>query len=50
MRADRAYGQARWLIGAAMAAASMMMVAAFLYVRRSLSVPLLGLAAAARRK
>ena len=47
-RAERAYGQARWLIGTAMAAAGMMLIAAYLYVRRSLSVPLLGLSACMR--
>jgi two-component system, OmpR family, sensor kinase len=48
-RSQLAYGQARWLIGAAMAAAGVLMVAAFLYVRRSLSAPLLDLAARMRQ-
>ncbi len=48
-QANMAYRQARWLIGAAMAIAGLMMIAALFYVRRSLSAPLLGLAACMRR-
>jgi two-component system, OmpR family, sensor kinase len=48
-RENLAYRQARWLIGAAMAAAGLMMIAALLYVRRSLSAPLQGLAACMRQ-
>jgi signal transduction histidine kinase len=48
-RENQAYRQARWLIGAAMAAAGLMMIAALLYVRRSLSAPLQGLAACMRQ-
>jgi two-component system, OmpR family, sensor kinase len=43
--AERAFGQARWLIGAAMVIAGLMTLGALLHVRRSLSAPLLGLAA-----
>jgi two-component system, OmpR family, sensor kinase len=48
-RADLAYRRARWLIGAAMAVAGLTMIAALFYVRRSLSMPLLSLAACMRR-
>ncbi len=48
-RANLAYRQARWLIGAAMVAAGLMMIAAMLYIRRSLSAPLLGLASCMRQ-
>jgi len=48
-RADLAYRQARRLIEAAMAVAGLMTIAALFYVRRSLSAPLLGLAACMRR-
>ena len=48
-RANLAYQQARWLIGAAMVTAGLMMIAALLYVRRSLSAPLLSLAACMRQ-
>ncbi len=48
-RADLAYQQVCWLIGAAMSVAGLMMIAAFFYVRRWLSAPLLGLAACMRR-
>jgi two-component system OmpR family sensor kinase len=48
-RAHLAYRQARWLIGAAMAAAGLMMIAALFYVRHSLSAPLLSLAACMRQ-
>jgi len=48
-RADFAFRRARSFIGAAMAVAGLTMIAALFYVRRSLSAPLLGLAACMRR-
>jgi len=48
-RADLAYLRARSLVESAMAVAGLMMIAAFFYVRRLLSAPLLGLAACMRR-
>jgi two-component system, OmpR family, sensor kinase len=48
-RSDLAYRHARWLIGAAMAAAGLATIGALFYVRRSLSTPLLDLADCMRR-
>src|SRR5262249_34742682 len=42
-RAERAYQQARWLIGVAMFFAGVMGIAALVYVRQAVSRPLLGL-------
>ena len=44
MRAQAAFEQARWLISIAMVAAAMMGAGALVYVRRSISRPLLELA------
>jgi two-component system OmpR family sensor kinase len=48
-RSDKAYHQARWLIGAAIIVAGLIMFIALGYVRRSLSAPLLVLAGCMRR-
>jgi signal transduction histidine kinase len=49
VRAQAAFEQARWLISIAMAAAALMGVGAVVYVRRSISRPLLGLASRMHR-
>jgi len=48
-RVDLTFQRARSLIGTAMAVAGLTMITALFYVRRSLSAPLLGLAACMRR-
>lgn len=48
-RVTEAYGEARWLISVAMLSAGVMIAAALLYLRRSISRPLLSLAAAMHR-
>jgi two-component system, OmpR family, sensor kinase len=48
-RSDLAYRAARWWIGAAIAIAGLMTIAALFYVRRSLSTPLRGISACMQR-